>query len=142
MVFAELKGKIEKVFPNREGLWRTLTITSLMLFLLLGKIKSHIVIYPIWCFCGLVFVILMSKKYIISNKVILWIGKNSLYFLLLQDISFTVCNYFGINCYRVPYVLVTVIFTACLTFVADRLFSNLDRHLFENDFVKKQGGNI
>lgn len=85
-------------------------------FILLIKYKSSIIVYPIWCFCGLVVVLAYINLFKFNNPLYLWIGKNAFPFFMLQHLPMIIINKIEyVN--PIIYVFVVIVSTMFLTYV-------------------------
>ena len=87
MYFSMYKVYFDKIVTKNNIIWSLCTIISIAGFALLKLlVKKTFVFFPVWCFFGMLMILCITIKLKINNKILAWVGKNSLYIFLLQSI--------------------------------------------------------
>lgn len=134
MLFSRFKDPMFRLLSKKGGAY-LLTILCLLAFSVSYKVLG-VDVYgcTTCCFCGLV--VMLSSWIRIGNPILNWAGRNAFTIYILQRLPMIVFTTMGIN--AKPWLFITLSFIA--TFVLaeffSRIFTKLDRKIFDAGIVK------
>lgn len=130
MVYALLKEWFDNIVMKNNLVWSAVFLVGIAGFVCLKRLVNHsVVFYPIWCGFGMLSILCLTMKVMIQNRMLIWIGKLSLFCFTLQGIPQIVFARLLNNCYLI--CTVVIICTLALMGLADKAFTKWERILYE-----------
>lgn len=126
LCFSLIKDKFDAIIMKNNIVWSVSLISSLAFSVIFNILADRIFIfYPVWCFFGLVALMVLCMKVRINNIVLLWLGQTAIYNFVLQRIPHKLFSLLNIS--DMTFYLLSFIATFALIVVADKLFKPIDK---------------
>lgn len=130
MCFSLIKDSFDAIVMKNNFIWSVGFVLSVVLSVVFNIIADKsFIFYPVWCFFGLLVIMLFSMKVRINNNILLWIGKTTFYNFILQGIPQKLFIFLPVN--DIVYYILVFAATAVLIFGAERAYKPIEM-LFKN----------
>ena len=124
--FSLIKDKFDAIIIKNNVVWSVCLISSLAFSVIFNILADRIFIfYPVWCFFGLVALMILCMKVRINNIVLLWLGQTAVYNFVLQRIPHKLFSLLNIS--DMAFYLLSFVATFALIVAADKLFKPIDK---------------
>lgn len=126
LCFSLIKDKFDAIVMKNNIVWTVGLVVCLGLSVLFNILTDKsFIFYPVWCFFGLIALMVLCMKVRINNAILLWIGQTSLYNFILQRIPHKLLLLFNLN--DMTFYVLTFIATFILIVVAEKIFKPIDK---------------
>lgn len=130
LCFSLVKHRFDAIVMKNNFAWAVSLVLCLGLSVFFNILTDKsFIFYPVWCFFGLVALMILCMKVRINNAILLWIGQTSLYNFILQRIPHKLLLLLNLN--DMTFYVFTFVATFMLILIADKLFKPIDK-LFKN----------
>lgn len=147
MFFSYFKDRILTFLSNKYHYILTIIILLMVSFLaIINNFKYNYFVYEIFSLMFVFFVVLISLKVHIGNKMLLWLGKNTFNIYILQRLSFIFYDYIGIRNYNIyMYFIISALTTFVIVYFFDKVLKQIYNILIyskSSKFKSKEGERI
>ncbi len=129
MIYSYFKEYIDK-FINNDLRWLAilLSLYGITSFTYFKRYSGGIEFYSVWIVSFSLILVLFSKKIILINPLLEWLGKRVFSIYILQRIPMTLLAHFNLNQHYVIFFVSSLFFTLILSLLFEKFFmKNIDR---------------
>lgn len=112
MWFSYFKIEIDNLLLNNNRLWFLTLIICLVIIYITYKLKSNIWAYELCAIFIVLFIVFMTMRVLINNKILYWLGKNLFGLYILQRIPMIILN--KMNIISNPYYFMIICFVSMI----------------------------
>ena len=128
MCFSIVKGTFDRIVMKNNFIWALSLFVSIALSVIFNILADKsFVFFPVWCFFGMIGLLIVCMKFKMNSPIVKWIGQTSFLNFLLQGIPQRIFGMFITNDW-LYYVLVFVV-TFILIAVFDAFLKPIDKVL-------------
>lgn len=128
MCFSLVKDTFDRIVMRNNAVWSIMLVLSISASVGFNYLaKRSFVFYPVWCFFGIVALLLVCMKVKLNSKAVKWAGQTAFFIFLLQGIPQLLLQGLSFNDYL--YYIAVFALTFVLVAAADIVFRPLDRVL-------------
>lgn len=119
--FSYYKDKILKIITTNNFIYLISLIISILIFYTFYKLHYiNVLYYFFWDISFLSLIILISLKFEVSSKILLFLGNYTFYIYILQRLAMIILNSFNLNIY--VYIILSFTLTIVLALIYKKVF--------------------
>lgn len=128
MCFSLIKDRFDAIVMKNNLVWAFCLVTSLLLSVAFNYLAGKsFVFYPVWCFFGILSIILLCMKVRINNIILLWLGRTIFFNFILQGIPQKLLALLPLD--DIVYYILVITVTVALVFVSERSYTSIQNLL-------------